>query len=106
METAAWVPREELEKARGDREIDLALTRSGARNLTAARALLPPELVSASQEAIAAAVEKVKKENQWMFRDEPLRASGYPFTPKPAVDLASMTDAEYYEYRRQQKKAR
>ena len=98
VDTDTWVPRAELEKARADREIDLALTRRGARNLTAARALMPEG--PRTTEEICAAVEQLKAENDWLFRAETLRASGSPLTPRPAVDPDKMSDAEYYAYRR------
>ena len=103
VETANWVPRSELVQAQCNREIDLALTRSGARNLTAARALLPQDLEVTDPKAVNEAIDRLKRENDWMFRSETPRASGHTFAPKPSVDFSAMSDKEYYEYRKQQK---
>lgn len=98
VETGSWVPKEEVEKLRSERDLDLALTRSGARNLTAARALLTCT-GKETPEQIEAAVGQLKTENEWLFRGETTRSGGSPLFPRPTVDTDSMSDEEYYAYR-------
>ncbi len=107
VEKDGWIPRQQAEEQirsiAFDREIDLELTRNGAKSLTAARALLDLESLRKDPEGMRTAVGKIRKENDWLFQQEPLMNSGAVLTPRRAVDTESMSDAEYYAYRKQQK---
>lgn len=107
VEKEEWVPRqqaeEQLRSLSFDREIDLELTRCGAKSLTAARALLDLAQLRQAPEEMKNAVNKIRKENDWLFQSEPLMKSGLSLSPKRAVDTEQMSDAEYYAYRKQMK---
>lgn len=107
VEKDGWIPREQAEEQLRamafDREIDLELTRCGAKSLTAARALLNLEELRNSPDGMRSAVDRIRKENDWLFQREPLMSSGAMLTPRRTVDTESMSDAEYYAYRKQHK---
>lgn len=107
VEKEGWIPREQAEEQiralTFDREIDLELTRCGAKSITAARALLNLEDLRQNPEGMKAAVGKIRTENDWLFTREPLMTSGMTLTPRRNADVESMTDAEYYAYKKQMK---
>ena len=107
VEKDGWIPREQAEEQiralSFDRTVDLELTRSGAKSLTAARALLDLGKLRESPDGIAGAVEKIRKENDWLFQQESTYSTGAVFTPRRSVDVENMSDAEYYAYRKQMK---
>ena len=108
MERDGWVPREQMEQElnnlKFDREIDLELTRCGAKNLTAARALLDLNAIRNDPGSMKSAVGKLRKESNWMFRSDNLMASGGILAPRREADTERMSDAEYYAYRKQHKR--
>ena len=105
VEKDGWIPRQEAEEQLRsltfDREIDLELTRMGARSLTAARALLDMKTLREQPDTVKAAVGKICKENDWLFRKEETFSSGGRLTPRRTVDTDLMSDAEYYAYKKQ-----
>lgn len=107
VEKDAWVPRQEAEdQVRAlafDREIDLELTRCGAKSLTAARSLLDLSALREQPGEVKNAMGKIRKENDWLFTREPLMTSGMTLQPRASADVEHMTDAEYYAYRKQMK---
>ncbi|MBO5221656.1 MAG: hypothetical protein J6C26_05025 [Clostridia bacterium] len=107
VEKDSWIPRqqaeEEIRSLSFDRDVDLELTRCGAKSLTAARALLDLKLLRENPQEMKNAVGKIRKENDWLFQSEPLMKSGMSLTPKRSVDTETMSDAEYYAYRKQMK---
>lgn len=107
VEKDGWIPREEAENQlrslHFDRELDLELTRCGAKSLTAARALLDTEALRGNPEGMRDAVSRIRRENDWLFSARPLYSSGVAMTPRRETDTEQMSDAEYYEYRKQQK---
>lgn len=107
IEKDGWIPREQAEEQLRamtfDREIDLELTRCGAKSLTAARALLDLEALRDQPEGVKTAVGKIRKENDWLFRQESLMSSGGTLSPRKTIDTENMSDAEYYAYRKQHK---
>ena len=108
VERDGWVPREQMEQElnnlKFDREIDLELTRCGAKNLTAARALLDLNAIRNDPGSMRSAVGKLRKESNWMFRADSLMASGGILAPRREADTENMSDAEYYAYRKQHKR--
>ena len=108
VERDGWVPREQMEQElnnlKFDREIDLELTRCGAKNLTAARALLDLNAIRNDPGSMRSAVGKLRKESNWMFRSDSLMASGGILAPRREADTEHMSDAEYYAYRKQHKR--
>ena len=107
VEKDGWIPREQAEEQiralTFDREIDLELTRCGAKSITAARALLNLADLRQNPDGMKAAVGKVREENDWLFSREPLVTSGISLTPKRTADTETMSDAEYYAYKKQLK---
>ncbi len=107
VEKEGWIPREQAEEQiralSFDRQIDLELTRWGAKSLTAARALLNLTQLRENPEEVCSAVSKIRKENDWLFQKESTFSSGGVLTPRRSVDTETMTDAEYYAYRKQMK---
>ena len=107
VEKDGWIPRVEaearLESAAFDRTVDLELTRRGAKSLTAARALLDLNRLRQSPEGICGAVDKIRKENDWLFQNQSTFSSGAVLAPRRTVDTENMSDAEYYAYRKQMK---
>ncbi len=107
VEKDGWIPREEaeaqLQAMSFDRQIDLELTRCGAKSLTAARALLDLNHLRENPDGVSSAVGKIKKENDWLFQHQSTFSSGGVLTPRRSVDTETMTDAEYYAYRKQMK---
>ncbi|MBO5214162.1 MAG: phage scaffolding protein [Clostridia bacterium] len=107
VEKDGWIPRqqaeEQLRALSFDRQIDLELTRCGAKSLTAARALLDLNQLRENPDGVASAVGKIRKENDWLFQKESTFSTGAVLTPRRSVDTESMTDAEYYAYRKQMK---
>lgn len=107
VEKDGWIPRQEAEDQlrclQFDREIDLELTRCGAKSLTAARALLDLDALRAQPEGVKTAVGKIRKENDWLFQSPATFASGSPLTPRHTVDTDLMSDAEYYAYKKRMK---
>lgn len=107
VEKDGWVPRQQAEEQirtmMFDREIDLELTRCGAKSLTAARALMDLNGLRDQPENLKAAVGKIRKENDWLFQSEPVLSSGGALVPRRSIDTESMSDAEYYAYRKQHK---
>ncbi len=107
VEKDGWIPRqqaeEQLRNLSFDRQIDLELTRCGAKSLTAARALLDLNHLRENPDGVSAAVGKVRKENDWLFQQQSTYSSGGVLAPRRSVDTETMTDAEYYAYRKQMK---
>lgn len=107
VEKDGWIPREQAEEQLRtlsfDRQIDVELTRCGAKSLTAARALLNLSELREAPDTISSAVGKIKKENDWLFQQPPTFSSGAGLTPRKSVDTETMSDAEYYAYRKQMK---
>ena len=107
VEKDGWIPRQQAEdQLRAmtfDREVDLELTRCGAKSLTAARALLNLEQLRQKPEGVRSEIGRIRKENDWLFQREPLMKSGLSLTEKRSVDTENMSDAEYYAYRKQMK---
>ncbi len=107
VEKDGWIPREQAEEQLRalsfDRQIDLELTRCGAKSLTAARALLDLNQLRENPDGVASAVGKIRKENDWLFQRESTFSTGAVLTPRRSVDTETMTDAEYYAYRKQMK---
>lgn len=107
VEKDGWIPRQQAEdQLRAmtfDREVDLELTRCGAKSLTAARALLNLEELREKPEGVRREIGRIRKENDWLFQREPLMKSGLSLTEKRSVDTENMSDAEYYAYRKQMK---
>ena len=107
VEKDGWIPRQQAEdQLRAmtfDREVDLELTRCGAKSLTAARALLNLEELRQKPEGVRSEIGRIRKENDWLFQREPLMKSGLSLTEKRSVDTEHMSDAEYYAYRKQMK---
>lgn len=107
VEKDGWIPREQAEEQLRamsfDRQIDLELTRCGAKSLTAARALLDLNQLRENPDGVASAVGKIRKENDWLFQNQSTFSSGAMLTPRRSVDTETMTDAEYYAYRKQMK---
>lgn len=107
VEKEGWIPRQQAEEQiraiTFDREIDLELTRNGAKSLTAARALLNVEKLRENPEEMKGSVGKIRRENDWLFSHEPLMQSGMALQSHPSADTESMSDAEYYQYRKQRK---
>ncbi len=107
VEKDGWVPREEVETRMKnltfDRTVDLELTKNGAKSLTAARALLDLKTLRENPEGVYAAIGKIKRENDWLFQREFTFSSGAGLIPKKTVDTDSMSDAEYYAYKKQMK---
>ena len=107
IEKDAWIPRQQAEdqiRAMAfDREVDLELTRCGAKNLTAARSLLNLQALREQPGEVRNAVGRIRKENDWLFSREPLMTSGMTLQPRASADVEHMTDAEYYAYRKQMK---
>lgn len=107
VEKDGWIPRQQAEdQLRAmtfDREVDLELTRCGAKSLTAARALLNLEELREKPEGVRREIGRIRKENDWLFQREPLMKSGLSLTEKRSVDTEHMSDAEYYAYRKQMK---
>lgn len=107
VEKDGWIPREEAENQlrslHFDRELDLELTRCGAKSLTAARALLDTEALRENPEGMREAVGKIRRENDWLFSPQLLVSTSAALTPRRTPDTDHMSDAEYYEYRKQQK---
>ena len=107
VEKDGWIPRERAEEQLRalsfDRQIDLELTRCGAKSLTAARALLDLNHLRENPDGVASAVGQIRKENDWLFQKESTFSTGAVLTPRRSVDTETMTDAEYYAYRKQMK---
>ncbi len=107
VEKDGWIPREQAEEQLRamsfDRQVDLELTRCGAKSLTAARALLDLNQLRENPDGVASAVGKIRKENDWLFQHQSTFSSGATLTPRRSVDTETMTDAEYYAYRKQMK---
>jgi hypothetical protein len=107
VEKDGWIPRQQAEdQLRAmtfDREVDLELTRCGAKSLTAARALLNLEELRQKPDGVRSEIGRIRKENDWLFQREPLMKSGLSLTEKRSVDTENMSDAEYYAYRKQMK---
>ena len=107
VEQGEWIPRqqaeEQLRNLSFDRQIDLELTRCGAKSLTAARALLDLKQLRENPDGVSSAVGKIRKENDWLFQQESTFSSGGVLTPRRSVDTETMSDAEYYAYRKQMK---
>lgn len=107
VEKDTWIPRqqaeEQIQKLSFDREIDLELTRCGAKSLTAARALLNMQDLRQNPQNMKGAVGRIRKENDWLFQSEPLMESGLSLVPKRTVDTEQMSDAEYYAYKKHMK---
>ena len=107
VEKDGWIPREQAEEQLRalsfDRQIDLELTRCGAKSLTAARALLDLSKLRENPDGVASAVGQIRKENDWLFQKESTFSTGAVLTPRRSVDTETMTDAEYYAYRKQMK---
>ena len=107
VEKDGWIPRqqaeEQLRALSFDRQVDLELTRCGAKSLTAARALLDLNQLRENPDGVASAVGKIRKENDWLFQRESTFSTGAVLTPRRSVDTETMTDAEYYAYRKQMK---
>jgi len=107
VEKDGWIPRQQAEEQirtmTFDREIDLELTRCGAKSLTAARALLDMEALRRNPEGMRGEIGRIRNENDWLFQQEPLMKSGMSLTAKRSVDTEQMSDAEYYAYRKQMK---
>lgn len=107
VEKDGWIPRQQAEdQLRAmtfDREVDLELTRCGAKSLTAARALLNLEELREKPDGVRREIGRIRKENDWLFQREPLMKSGLSLTEKRSVDTEHMSDAEYYAYRKQMK---
>ena len=108
VEKDGWIPRREAEERLQaitfDREVDLELTRCGAKSITAARALLDLKALREQPEGVKSAIRKIRKENDWLFQKEPTYSSGGSFVPRRTVDTDLMSDAEYYEYKKQIKR--
>ena len=108
VEKDGWIPRREAEERLQaitfDREVDLELTRCGAKSITAARALLDLKALREQPEGVKSAIGKIRKENDWLFQKEPTYSSGGSFVPRRTVDTDLMSDAEYYEYKKQIKR--
>lgn len=107
VEKDGWIPREQAEEQLRalsfDRQIDLELTRCGAKSLTAARALLDLNQLRENPDGVVSAVGQIRKENDWLFQKESTFSTGAVLTPRRSVDTETMTDAEYYAYRKQMK---
>lgn len=107
VEKDGWIPRqqaeEQLRALSFDRQVDLELTRCGAKSLTAARALLDLNQLRENPDGVVSAVGKIRKENDWLFQRESTFSTGAVLTPRRSVDTETMTDAEYYAYRKQMK---
>lgn len=107
VEKDGWIPREQAEEQLRtmsfDRQVDLELTRCGAKSLTAARALLDLNKLRENPDGVSSAVGKIRKENDWLFQHQSTFSSGAVLTPRRSVDTETMTDAEYYAYRKQMK---
>lgn len=107
VEKDGWIPRqqaeEQLRALSFDRQVDLELTRCGAKSLTAARALLDLNQLRENPDGVASAVGKIRKENDWLFQREATFSTGAVLAPRRSVDTETMTDAEYYAYRKQMK---
>lgn len=94
-----------LQELRFDREIDLELTRSGARNLSAARAMLDLNALREEPKKLKHAVGEIRRENSWLFGETPLLDSASTLSPRPAKpDPDQMSDEEYYRYRKEQQR--
>lgn len=89
--------------------IDSALTKGGAKNAKAVKALLDLDVLRESKnqgEDISAAISKIKEENDYLFvSNEPLdngkivgQTNGK--TPKSLDDISKMSYDEYKEYRK------
>lgn len=107
VEKDGWIPRaeaeEQLQRMSFDRQVDLELTRCGAKSLTAARALLNLQNLRENPDGISSAVGQIKKENDWLFQQASTFSIGAVLTPRKSVDTETMSDAEYYTYRKQMK---